>query len=266
MPSKKSLVRREIEKLFYVYFWHQFTSSSFSIGKLLEGALRLILALIPFSVIIFSGKPYKWHLLGAWITISLIVRRKDLSPKNLQFIREGYADRKGKFSLALMALESKAVGKALSREEKEKIQVASLDMIVSYSRGHRSDTRNTKIFANLLVEAGEDLMVKVRDSHSQSKRLSGAKYPKSSMLAWRAMQERRVQVSGDIYADYPATPSDKPYKSILCIPILQQISGGTKAIGVVSIDSSEPHHFDEHENDLETNLMPYVRLIAITLS
>lgn len=80
------------------------------------------------------------------------------------------------------------------------------------------------------------------------------------MIAARALETGRPHLVGELYEEWPATVGDKPYRSILAIPVFL----GDRAVGVVSIDSSLPCHFHADSN-LVDYLMPYVSLLAWTL-
>jgi hypothetical protein len=262
--------KEELRKLFYIYIWHKLTSSSFTIKNVFVAFCRVIEGVVlPLWAVILTKKPFGWYLLIGWLLIITINRRNVLSPENLKIIHVGYRERKGKFSRAIWLLcKYFATETQLNDADKQQIRGIGLDLIVSYVRGHRSDLENIKIFASLMVEEGENLVVMHRDSDS-NENLDAGPYLKKNMLAWRAMQESTPRVSGNIQKDFPGTPSGKRYKSVLCLPVLTDDKADptkTVAVGVVSVVSSEPYHFDTHENDLDTRLMPYMRLIALALS
>jgi hypothetical protein len=57
----------------------------------------------------------------------------------------------------------------------------------------------------------------------------------------------------------------KPYRSIIGIGLLSELPGGLTPLGVLSIDSSEVHHFDGLENIIETRLLTYVSLLKLVI-
>lgn len=158
-------------------------------------------------------------------------------------------------------------------EEVRKILRDILDVIVLHVRDHRGNFRNDRpeVFGNLLLEDGADLIVVARDSFSHSsqyQRQIPAKYPKATMLCGRAIERRKVLSVGVLTQAYPEGPRNKPYQSILAIPLFG--AKGDTPYGVLSIDCSRPYFFESFvpgqvENDLENNLQPYVHLITLTL-
>jgi len=82
------------------------------------------------------------------------------------------------------------------------------------------------------------------------------------------MAARKVLSVGELIYSYPEGPQNKPYRSILGIPLFG--AQGDAAYGALSIDCSEPYFFDSFspgqvENDLENSLQPYAHLITLTL-
>jgi hypothetical protein len=192
----------------------------------------------------------------------LYIRRRDLSPANMDFQHQGYAQRKANLAAAIMLLDKRArESSGLSNDEKALVRKHALDAIVSYVRVILSDVDQTKIFANLLAENGNDLVILQRDS--DCRRDATGRYPKKEMLAWKAFESGTTTGFGDIRYAYPSTPHGKPYNSVLVIPLLN--AAGDRVIGAVSIDSSEMFHFNTYENDLETALLPYTQLLSSTL-
>jgi len=88
------------------------------------------------------------------------------------------------------------------------------------------------------------------------------------MLCGRAMERRKVLSVGVLTQAYPEGPMNKPYQSILAIPLF-----GAKRdtpYGALSIDCSRPYFFESFvpgqvENDLENSLQPYAHLITLAL-
>jgi GAF domain-containing protein len=148
---------------------------------------------------------------------------------------------------------------SLTNPEVAEYQKEALCLIASFVRGHRADPSGTEIFANLLVEDGDDLVVVARN---QDHRNPGARYPKEGMLAWGAILSGNAVCVGDIKKCIPSEASTKPYRSIMAIPVM----GEDRILGVVSIDSTRPHHFDAELNDLERYLAPYVCLLGWSIT
>jgi hypothetical protein len=179
-----------------------------------------------------------------------------LSPRHMQVVPRGYRERKFRFYRSLTTMQR---SEPFTAAEIKRYQEDALGLIASFVRDHRADKAGTTIFANLLVEDGDDLVVVARDRpHRQPQ----CRHPKVGMLAWRCISSGQDQVSGDIYRDFPDTPPGKKYLSVLVTPI--KASDG-RVLGAVSVDSSKAYHFDTEFNDLVVFLSPYVALLTWTL-
>jgi len=176
-------------------------------------------------------------------------------PLTLPQVEFEYLSRKSRLYKLLKIMQRR---QSLTRPEIAEYQKEALCLIVSFVRGHRADPSGTEIFANLLVEDGDDLVVVARN---QDHRNPGARYPKDGMVAWGAISSGNAVCMGDIKKCIPYQASTKPYRSIMAIPVM----GEDRILGVVSIDSTRstrPHHFDAEINDLERYLAPYVCLLG----
>jgi hypothetical protein len=109
----------------------------------------------------------------------------------------------------------------------------------------------------MAVGAEETLMVIARSSDSRD---VGLLYPKEGMLAWDAIERGQVQVTGDVTEEYEGFEA-KPYRSVISFPIL--VEG--KAIAAVNVDHSFRFLFLERGLLFQTNLRPYLRLVALSL-
>ena len=99
-----------------------------------------------------------------------------------------------------------------------------LDVIVLHVRDHRGNFRDDRIevFANLLLVDGQDLVVVARDKGSHSVRYHRpvpARHARSAMLCGRAIESKKVLTVGLLTQAYPEGPVNKPYKSILALPL-----------------------------------------------
>jgi hypothetical protein len=217
------------------------------------------------AVSIAKGWRYGLAVSLLYLLLLLLIKKNELSPQNMQFVRQGYAKRKADFTAALMVLGDEFRKHNLSDDSKDKIRGYALGLISSYVRGHRSDTKEVKIFASLLVEQTDTIRVLHRSS--TGKAVHDESFLKTTMLATRAFAESQVVWSGDIKSDYPDTAVGKSYNSVMVVPIfpVNSPSANPRPIGAVSIVSSEPYHFDTYTDELETHLMPYVKLLSITL-
>jgi hypothetical protein len=190
-----------------------------------------------------------------WISVGLWKAWRELSPKHMQLLRRNYLARKLKL---YKLLQASFRGQTMSTAEVDSYRQEALELIASYVRDHRLDTGGTKIFANLLIREGDDVVVIARD---RAHRRQLARYPATGMLVAVAISTGEPQVCGDTWLDYPDIAKDKPYRSILVIPVRL----GHEVVGAVSIDSARTYHFDREFRDLVEYLNPYVCLLAWTL-
>ncbi len=208
---------------------------------------------------------YPWWKLGTkpglvgnilWLVAAVGRTWNLVSPKHMKLLQRGYTQRK----LAMyMLVQDLSRASEMTDQEVERFRSDALALIAQYVRDHRLDMKATEIFVNLLVEEGEDLVVVARD---RPHRIDAARYPKAGMLAVEPFTNGESAITGDVYRDFPETPPNKPYRSILAIPVRNPQG---QIVGVVSIDSPRRYHFDRHQRDLSEGLSPYVALLAWTL-
>ena len=200
---------------------------------------------------------WNWKTISAFLGVLLfrgVKAYRDNSPRHMQQLAQGYLARK---LLLYRLVQDVPRAAQMNAHEISRFQREVLHLIATYVRDHRRDVGAKLIFANLLTGVGDEMVVIARD---QSHRIGGARYPKAQMIAARALETGKTQLVGDLYAEWPDTVGDKPYRSVLAIPVFL----GDRAVGVVSVDSSLPWHFHADPN-LANYLMPYVGLLAWTL-
>jgi GAF domain-containing protein len=190
-----------------------------------------------------------WFIVAAWKAW------RELSPKHMQILQRNYLQRKLALYRLLQILPDALGG---SPDQVREFQLEALRLVAQYVRDHRVDVKGTQIFANLLVEDGDDMVVVARD---QTHREHSARCFKRHMLAWLALTTGEPQITGDVYADYPETMPGKPYRSILVIPV----KVGRRVLGVISIDSSRRYHFDRDFQNLVEYVNPYIALLGWTI-
>lgn len=177
-------------------------------------------------------------------------------PRQTELVEHEYLARKSR----LYALLKKQMYRSeMTPKEVAQFQQDALQLIASYVRGYRADLRGTDIFANLVVEDGEDIVVIARD---RDHRLLGARYPKKDMVAWSAIKSGEAAVLGDLRTESPELAKTRRYRSIMAVPIFGDTG---EVIGAVSIDSLRPHDFDAECDRLVPRLAPYVCLLGWTL-
>jgi hypothetical protein len=165
-------------------------------------------------------------------------------------------------------------GTAPSDEQLRRMLRDILDVIVLHVRDYRGshNDRRREVFANLLIQSGEDeLTVIIRDSMSHAskyKRQTPMSYTKSGLACGWAMDRARAVSVGMLSEEYPDTDEDKPYESILALPLFS--TDADLPYGCVSIDCSRPYFFqsftpDQSENEMENSLQPYLQLITLVI-
>ena len=131
-------------------------------------------------------------------------------------------------------------------EQARSIITDILDVIVMHVRDHRGSVRKDRpeVFANLLLTDVSDMVVVARDSAlcaTAYQRRIPARYPKTAVLCGRAVDAKQVLTIGDLTEEYQEAPQNKPYRSIMAVPLFA--SGRDHAYGALSVDSSRPYFF-----------------------
>ena len=118
--------------------------------------------------------------------------------------------------------------------------------------------------ANLIVPDPEDTTQVMCINRTDMVRAFPKTYPKRDMLAWESMASGEVK-----YEPYFKTSKPKPYRSILCLPLLRYDKDGEstkgKVLGAVTIDHCVEHEFDGLIERLKIILSPYLRLLELSL-
>ena len=162
-------------------------------------------------------------------------------------------------------------GRPLTAVEVRKLLADLLDIIVLHVRDHRGSFREDRqdVFANILLDAGDSLVVVARDSNCNTPgytRQTPITYPKAGLICARAMSAKKPLSVGELIQAYPEGPKNKPYRSILALPLIT--SDDREVYGALSIDSSRPYFFEtflagQAENQMENTLQPYMQLITL---
>jgi len=199
-----------------------------------------------------------------------ITMRSLLSPGAGRIFR---LERKVATSAILKTINLRLKGEMATGVEVQKLLSSILDIIVLHVKDHRGSFRRDSpdVFANVLIDCGHQLTVVARDSllHGNDyHRPIPSTYTKSSMVCGRAIDSRKPLSVGMLTEDYPEAPKNKPYQSILAIPLIS--SDDLVVYGALSIDSTRPYFFESFvpgqvENDLENSLLPYLQLITLVL-
>ena len=141
-------------------------------------------------------------------------------------------------------------------EKIKEIRQKLLICIVDSVRAYRNDLPGSKIFSNLLVPTGDDLIVLIRNAPN---RADGTRYKKSDLFCSKALTSKKPLFCGDVQQ---ITDRDLSYKSFMAIPVLSY--DNSECLAIVTIDSTEIHHFDEIYESFDTLLSPYITTITTT--
>jgi hypothetical protein len=195
---------------------------------------------------------------GAVVTLVLYHTKraiKETSAEHMQFLEKNYTTRK--YALGELIVEMHRLAE-MTADEVSGFQERTLRLIAQYVRDHRADLKGQSIFANLLIEHGDDVVVLSRD---KPHRVPMVRHPKAQMAATSVFQDGEMVVIGDLETELPNGPK-KRYRSFMVLPIYL----GAKIVGALSIDSTERYHFDFEAEELWVCLLPYVNLLAWTLA
>lgn len=240
--------------------WYGFISWLFAPGwpvRMAQFGASFALLAYPFWKLGWS-----YGLVGTiiWLVTAILKIRTNLAPRHLQQVKEKRVERQFlHYRLVEKMQQMLASPDPIGRERMLDFRVEVLQLIASYARSHRSDELGNMIFVNLLGEGDGQWKVLARD---QRHRLDAPVLPREDSLAWQAYVSGEARVTGDVYDEFPSTPAGRPYRSILAIPVF---CGGTKPVGVVTIDSKRKYHFDSDQLNLVLDLNPFVAMLGWTL-
>lgn len=141
-------------------------------------------------------------------------------------------------------------------EKLKEIRQKLLRCIVDTIRAYRNDLQGSKIFSNLLVPNGNDLVVTIRNAPD---RADGTRYRRDSLKCSEVLETKKPMFCGDVQQFNNRT---MPYKSFMAIPVLNYTK--EKCLAIVTIDSTELHHFDEIYETFDTLVSPYITTITTT--
>ncbi|WP_434346676.1 GAF domain-containing protein [Myxococcus virescens] len=238
--------------------WYGFTGWMFAPGwvaRMLQFGLSFLLLAMPAWKL-----GWTYGVLGTigWVVTAILKIRNNLAPRHLQLVHKKRIERQLlHLRLIERMQEMLLVAGPIGEERRQEYCVEVLQLIASYVRSHRSDEDGKMIHANLLGEKNGQWCVLARD---ERRRLDVPCIPKESSLAWQAFASGEAKVTGDVFEDFPGTPTDRPYRSILAIPVF----AGVRPVAVVTIDSTRRYHFDSDRNNLVTDLNPFVAMLGWT--
>jgi len=135
-----------------------------------------------------------------------------------------------------------------TEEELNDIRREILICITEHVRQFQKDLSGVKIYANLLVEVDKDTLCVIART---SPRKKGKQYQKKSLKCSSVFESGEIVVCGNAKK---YTVRNINYNSFVAYPITD-LEGAILA--VVTVDSTERHHFDGEFQALETTLRPY---------
>ena len=138
----------------------------------------------------------------------------------------------------------------------KEIRQRLLSCIVDTVRAYRNDLPGSKIYSNLLVPDGDDLVVVIRNAPN---RTDGTRYKKSDLECSNVLNSRKPIFCGNVEQ---VTDRELSYKSFMAIPVMDYTK--QECVAIVTIDSTEIHHFDEIYESFDTLLSPYITTITTT--
>ncbi len=244
--------------------WHKFTARRFSVTYGLFHTFLLVTWVYAFiyPAVVSRTLNYK-HAVGAVFAYIIYGILKNY-PYARNFQRPYFTKHKIKRKYMTSDILDKMIehslkGKPRTPEEGIPLLEEILKVITDHIRTFRYDREEDKIFCSLLLEYDADQLKVIARNESGAR--GYPTYKKTDMQAWTTMTHKKVIGSGDIFIDFPSTPANKPYKSVLTIPIFYD----NDCIAVLSIDSSEPYHFTGVEETINTRVLSYTVLLKKVL-
>jgi hypothetical protein len=131
--------------------------------------------------------------------------------------------------------------------------------IVDSVRDERNDIQGNKIFSNLLIPDGDELVVAIRNAPD---RTDGTRYPQATLNCSDVLRTKKPMFFGNVHHSDSKSRREVTYKSFMAIPVLNFT--GDACLAIVTIDSSEIHHFDDVYETFDTLLSPYITTITTT--
>jgi hypothetical protein len=204
----------------------------------------------------------KWYSFG-WLIAALVFNAVyPLIPKpKVKKWRQEEIRRVRFISVAISQLTSSARSRRFVQTEFDRITQGLLAAIRSEVEALVLDTEGIYINVNLLVPAEDDPANKLTVlNRANLDRPVHVSYSRSNMLIARAMDLKQMVYEPDF------SLQDKPYRSILALPLLFEERGQViDVLGVVSIDSERPDHFCGIQKALEVRVTPYLSLLKLAL-
>lgn len=219
-----------------------------------------------------------WIIVGVFSAVNVLSNLWDAAVRGGRLFRPIHGSvfrekRKQRTAAVLRKISVLLAKDNVAPREARELITDILDCIALHVRDARGSHNEQRfdVFASLLMEDGDHLVVVARDAGlhtSKYQRPVPARYPKGGMLAARSILAKQALSVGELCDEYPEAPTNKPYRSILTIPVIG--SDEATVLAVVSIDSSRPYFFQSFqrgfvENELENSLQPYLQTLVLAL-
>jgi hypothetical protein len=251
----------KILKQFFSRVWHRkkhALSARFSKSSM-EYSLDFLALISWFYLLISSKTPSLAIIVCALVMLAArafpVIKAFWKGDKNkLNFLKK----RRIESNTCLMEINRCLVDIDYATPEKIKeIRQKLLRCIVDTIRAYRNDLQGSKIFSNLLILDHDDLVVAIRNAPD---RADGTRYPKGNLQCSKVLETKKPLHCGDV--KYIDNSREMRYKSFMAIPVLNY--NKDHCLAIVTIDSTELHHFDEIYETFDTLLSPYITTLTTT--
>jgi hypothetical protein len=172
------------------------------------------------------------------------------------------ARRAGALGVAVSRLAMCTRANQFSGVDAEIVERGLLSAMLSEVESIVVDSHGIYLNVNLLIEDRNNPARMFCLNRANLDREPHKTYPKDQMVAWQAMQSQNLVYEPSFKS---AGGAEKPYRSILAIPILLRDGDVTTSLGAVSIDSQKDDEFQGLEAKVERRLLPYVTLLKLVL-
>lgn len=158
-------------------------------------------------------------------------------------------------AVAISEIASAIWNGRLRPEEKHALFMRLLSAIKSEIEGITGDHEGIYSNVSLLID-DKDGHLSVVCRANQDRPL--ASYQKGNLVVSKALETREIVYEPDCRF------ADKPYRAIMGIPLISGPEGNNTS-GVVSIDSSQAHCFDELGDEVQTKTLTYIGLLKLVI-
>lgn len=265
-PEPDNRITKVIQRRLYVRAYNLFDLRKRYAGRWRRSLVLLLLqatlVMMPYVILHPKLGGRSIALIALAVLLSNLFLRFEVNAVQTQKIGESKNERKIRTSAILDEIAVRFSVISMTGYELQQLRQEILLAITS-SVASSLGMDSTGFMASLVIKTpsapDRSLTVVARSSNSRE---IGLVYPREGMLAWDAIERKQVQVTGDVSEEYDGFES-KPYKSVVSFPITTR--EGT-CIAAVNIDHAFRFLFVDRGLLFQTNLRPYLRLIALSLT